>query len=408
MLKRPTSTIVLACALALAVVGVVALPPASSVQVVPPGTPLDVASFLPAGASLTGNVDYTAHVQRALDAARGRTLLLPAFPILVNPPPGKTQCLLVNGPVRIVGTPGAELRTATPAVQLLRVQNAASVRLESFQVRGTGGIGRRLAHGLVQLWRCEDVLVRGVTVSDADADGLAIADSSDVRIESCTVVRGSKAGLYLSNCSGAVVAGNVVRDCVGHVASNGLTVGSGILLLSNVDLVCSSNVVVGGVGPGILCGSNDAQRATDGVLIANNRIRGCANVANPATSGGIQLANVQPEHRTHVVVAHNSIRSCGLNGIVVDNHDGAVIQGNVIEDSWMSAISVGHSIGVRIEDNTIVDGNESGASGQAAVYLQAHARGCVARGNLVVSLARPALTPLLDRAPPGTNLTSAP
>lgn len=402
---------VLAVALVGSLLAAVALIGLPQVAVVRPATPaslssgdIEVESFLPRPAPRSGTVDVTRAVQLALDAAGGRRVLLPPFPLLVSPPKGRNACLTVRGGVTLVGRPGSLLITRTPAVQLLRVEDGEGVRIEDVALEGVGGVGARLGHGLVQLWRCTDVSISKVSVRHADADGIAISESENVRVEDCLVEGASKAGIYLSNCTAAVVRGNIVRDGIGHIAPNGLTVGTGILLLSNADLVCSSNVIAGGVGPGILCSSNENQRAPDGISIVGNRIRDCVNPLNPATSSGIQLANVQLEKRTHVLVASNSIRGCGQHGILVENHDGAVIQDNVIEDSWMSAITVGHASGVRVEGNTVIDGNRSGAGGQAAVYLHSTTSQCSVQSTSVIALQSPALAPVIDRAPLGANV----
>lgn len=368
-----------------------------------PGSVIELTHYLPPNPSTSGTVDYTANVQRALDAARGRTLRLAPFPVLVSPLPGRKHCVLVNASTQIVGGPNCELRTDVPAVQLLRIESTAGILLDGFRVRGTGGVGRDLHHGLIQVWNCANVEVRGVRIVDADADAIAVANTRDVRILGCSIERGSKAGIYVTACDNVVVDGNVVANTVGHVAPGGAMVGAGILLLSNIDTVCSNNVVERGVGVGIVCGSNDRQRAPDGVVIIGNRVRGVSNPTNPATSGGIALANSQLEKRTHVLVTSNSIRDCGQHAILVENHDGALVQGNSIVASHLSAIVVGHSRGVTVLDNVLTDVNSELRNGQAGVFLHTHASGCLVRGTVMIDLAGYVWPALIDRAPAGVN-----
>ncbi len=367
------------------------------------GSELELIHFLPTRYVTDGSVDYTAHVQRALDSARGRTLRLAPFPVLVSPPPRSNHCLVVRDSTHIVGGPACVLRTDVPAVQLLRIESTTGILLDGFSVQGVGGIGRNLAHGLIQVWNCENVELRGVRVSDADADAIAIANSSDVRVLGCSIDRGSKAGIYITACKSAVVDGNVVRDTVGHLAPPLKKVGAGILLLSNIDTVCSNNVVERGVGAGIVCGSNDQQREPEGVLITGNRVVGVQNAENPATSGGIVLANSQPNKRTHVVVASNSISACGQYAILVENHDGALVQGNAIRGSLASAIVVGHSRGVCVLDNVLTDINSELRNGQAGVYLHSHTSECLVRGTVMLDFERRGWPALIDRAPAGLN-----
>lgn len=368
-----------------------------------PSSVVELTHYLPLNAVSDGSIDYTASVQRALDAARGRTLRLAPFPVLVAPAPGRNYCLSIKSSIQIVGGPGCELRTTTPAVQLLRIEATAGILLDGFSLRGVGGVGRNLHHGLLQVWNCANLEVRGVRIVDADADALAVANSRDVRILGCSIERGSKAGIYVTACDDVVVDGNLVANTVGHFAPNGSMVGAGILLLSNIDTVCSNNVVERAVGVGIACGSNDRQRAPDGVLIVGNRVRGVSNPSNPATSGGIALANSQGEKRTHVLVASNSLRDCGQHAILVENHDGAVIQGNSIVASHTSAIVVGHSRAVSVLDNVLTDVNFERRNGQAGVFLHAHTSGCLVRGTVMVDLAGQTLPALIDRAPTGVN-----
>lgn len=368
-----------------------------------PSSELELVHFLPTRHVTDGSVDYTAHVQRALDAARGRTLRLAPFPVLVSPLPRANHCLVVRESTHIVGGPACELRTDVPAVQLLRIELASGILLDGFTVRGVGGVGRHLGHGLIQMWNCSNVEMRGVRVVDADADAIAISNSGDVRVLGCSIERGSKAGIYVTTCSSVVVDGNVVRDTVGHIAPGGQKVGAGILLLSNTDTVCSNNLVERGVGVGIACGSNDRQREPEGILITGNRVVGVKNPENPPTSGGIVLANSQPEKRTHVVITSNSIRDCGQYAILVENHDGALVQGNAIRASLASAIVIGHSRSVCVLDNVLTDINSEQRNGQAGVYLHPHTSDCLVRGTVMIDFEKRGWPALIDRALPGLN-----
>jgi parallel beta-helix repeat protein len=102
-------------------------------------------------------------------------------------------------------------------------------------------------------------------------------------------------------------------------------------------------------------------------------------------------------------VASNSIARCGQHGILLDNHDGAAITGNTVEDAWLSAIAIGHAVGVHVAGNTIVDANVAHGNGQAGVYLHATTSGCVVRDNSVVALLQPSVPTAIDRGAPGAN-----
>jgi parallel beta-helix repeat protein len=368
-----------------------------------PRATVELVDYLPSAAALDGSVDYTVRVQAALDAAAGRTLVLAPFPVLVAPAPGKNYCVRVSKPVAIVGGPGSALIERTGAVQLLRCENVDGLSLDGVTLRGNGGVGRGLGHGTLQVWRCRNVVLRGVHVEDSDADGIAIADSDGIQVLGCVVSRASKAGIYLSNCDRAQIDGNRVLDVVGHVAANGERVGAGVLLLSNRDVVCADNILAGGVGSGILLGAGGGQPAPDGALIAGNLVRGFANPENAQVGCGIQLANVAVEHATRVVVEGTLIRDCGPHGILAENHDACVLRGNTVHASELSGIALARSVGALIEDNVLVDCNQAGYSGQAGVYLHATVSGALVRDTTVVTDGGSPLPAVLDNAPAGFN-----
>jgi hypothetical protein len=402
--NSPRIWIAVALAVALALLAMVASPhfapaPAATLR---RGT-VELLEFLPRNPVRDGSVDYTDRVQDALDAAAGRTLVLAPFPVRVTPQDGANHCLLVAQPMTIVGLPGSALIENTGAVQLLRCENVDGLRLEGFTLRGIGGVGHGLAHGTLQVWRCRNVSLRGVCVEDSDADGIAIADSDDVRVSQCVVARASKAAIYLSRCSRAIVESNSVRDVAGHVAPNGEKVGTGILLLSNHDVVCANNVLVGGIGAGILCGAGANLGPPDGALITSNSIRGFANPENAQVACGVLLANTDPNQATRVVVEGNQIRDCGPHGILAENHDACVLRGNTIQASALSAIAIGHASHVLVADNALVDCNASNLAGQAGVYLHPTTSGVIVHGNSVLATDGRVLPVVLDNAPAGAN-----
>jgi len=371
------------------------------------GGVVELIDFLPRVPALDGSVDYTSRVQAAIDAAAGRTLRLPPFPVLVSPQAGVNYCLLVREPLAIIGTPSSSLRERTGAVQLLRCENVDSLQLEGFALSGNGGVGTALGHGTLQIWRCRNVALRGVRVYQTDADGIAIADSENVCVESCVVERASKAGIYLSNCLDAAVSGNIVRDLVGHVAANGELVGTGILLLSDTNVVCANNVLDGGVGNGILCGSNTDQGRPSGTTISGNRVANFNNPANPQGGSGIVLANLEADRATNTVVEGNSLRACGPYGILAENHDGAVLRDNTLFECDLGGICVGHASDVVVQGNVIFNSNRQHLSGQAGIYLHATTSGTQVRGNTLVRSASyadvPAIPDVFDGAVPGAN-----
>lgn len=353
-----------------------------------PAQVVSVLDYLPRTPVTDATTDYTVPLQKAIDDAAGRTLLLPDFPLLVSAPAGRTHCLLVSRPVRIVGVAGSVLRETKGGVQILRVDTTTDVDLEGFALQGKGGQGRGLAHGVLQVWRGTNVTIRGVTVADSDADGIVIANVDAARIVDCRVLRASKSGIYASQCHGAVVQGNVVEDGRGHRTAAGNLVGAGIQLSSNEGLVCVANVVRGGVGIGILCDANDSALPPLGNVISSNRVEDVHNAENMDVSCGIRLQNLATVTETATHVIGNSIERCGAFGLYVENHGKCSIVGNTIRSSERSGLVVGTVTGAFVSGNTILDSDAGRYGNGASIYLINQARDVDVRGNRLTNDAR--------------------
>lgn len=343
---------------------------------------VSVLDYLPRDAVTDGSVDYTVGLQTAIDSAVGRTLVLPDFPLLVSKRPGQTHCLLVTRPITITGVAGSVLREIEGAVQILRIDTADGVLLENFTLQGKGGQGQGLAHGLLQVWRGTGVTVRGVTAQDSDADGIVIANVTGARIVDCRAVRTSKSGVYMTQCKGGVVQGCIVEDGRGHRTLQGNLVGAGIQLSSNTGLVCSGNVVRGGVGIGILCDANDPSIPPAGCVITGNRVENVRNPENMDASCGIRLQNLAlSTAETQTLVVGNSISNCGVYGIYVENHGRSSVVGNTIRSSERSGLVIGKVDGVFVSGNTILDSDVGRYGNCASIYLINNARNVEIRGN---------------------------
>jgi hypothetical protein len=347
----------------------------------PPAGVVALADFLPRPHAQDGSVDYTTQAQSAFDAAAGKTLLLPPYPVRVSRRPGTTHCLIVRKSLSVQGTQGARIVETQGGVQILRFENVDGVTLTNFTLRGKGGQGRALAHGILQVFASAHVRIDGVNIEDSDADGIAIADSRVVQVVNCRVERVSKAGIYLSRCTDAVVSANVVLDGIGHFTAQNQLVGSAIQLSSNVDLVCANNTLARGVGIGILCDANSTNVTPRGNVLTGNRIAHIANPQNVDVSGGIRCTNATTDCATSTLLTNNSIEDCGWNGIYVERHDYAVLVGNMVRASSSSGVVVSSARGVYISGNTILDSDMSGVGGQAAIYLINTASEVLVRGN---------------------------
>lgn len=360
--------------------------------------------WLPRNPVRDGSVDYTVNLQAALDAAAGSTLVLPDFPVRVSKRPGTTHCLLVRTPIEVRGTVSSQLVETQGGCQILRIENAKGVRLSGFALKGRGGQGTALAHGILQVFGGEDVAIEDVTAIDSDADGIVVADAKRVSIRGCRAIRTSKSGLYLSRCVGGIVADNVVEDGVGHRTGQGSLVGTGIQLSSNTDVTCTGNVVRNGLGVGILLDANSTGVAPTGCSIVGNRVSGWRNTNNPDVSSGIRLQNSAVEHRTRSLVAANTVERCGTHGIYVENQDGVSVLGNTVIASDRSAICISTSQGAQVLSNVVQDADAGNTGSQAGLHLINGAAGVVAQGNRIESRAvSPYVPSVIDQSSGGGN-----
>jgi nitrous oxidase accessory protein NosD len=343
--------------------------------------------WLPRNPVRDGSVDYTLPMQSALDAAAGGTLILPDFPVRVSKRPGVTHCLLVRASIEIRGSPTSQLLEVVGGSQILRVENANGVRLSGFSLKGRGGQGTGLAHGILQVFGGSDIAIENVTSIDSDADGIVIADARRVSIRDCRSIRSSKSGLYLSRCVGGIVANNIVEDGVGHRTAQGALVGTGIQLSSNIDVACTGNVVRNGIGIGILLDANSTGTPPTGCAVVGNRIRGWRNTLNPDVSAGIRLQNSAESHATRSLVAANTIESCGTHGIYVENQDDVSVLGNTIVASDRSSICISTSKDVHVLSNVVLDPDAGNTGSQAGLHLINAASGVIAQGNRIESRA---------------------
>ncbi len=323
--------------------------------------------FLPDGYAIDGSIDYRAELQRAIEASVGATLELPDFPIRIGRAPGEVYGVRLLSGTHLVGQPTSLLFTDEPGLQLLRGEDVENLTVERVALRGPGGDGRGLGHGLLQITGGHDVALRHLDVWSADCDGIALSRIERCRVESCIVIGASKAAIYLTACDGAIVQGNHVREFGGHVTPGGRRVGVGLQLSSCRDVVCTDNLVAYGLGVGILCNANQGGAAPKGHLIANNRVRGVTNADAPDVSGGIRLANGNADTDTGTLVTGNSISNCGRNGMHVEHHDGSLISGNLVTRSEREGLLIGTIDGLRLSGNHVTE------SGAAAVHLSSQA-----------------------------------
>ena len=350
------------------------------------GRAVDLLEFLPPDPAIDGSIDYTVLVQNAIDAAAGRTLVLPSFPILVSERPGTNWCLLVTQPMTIVGSPSSVLRETQGATQILRATDVSHFRCVGFTLEGSGARGNSLAHGLLQIHFGTNITIDGVTVRDSDADGIAVANARDVRVVNSRAFGAAKAGIYLSDCRNGVVSNNIVSYFGGHLVAGNAVVGAGIQLSSNRNVLCTGNVISDGTGMGIFVNAGSGGAKPLGTTIQGNRIDNVRNDANPSVSSGIFLANSNADRATQTLVNANSIKSCGRYGIYVERHAGASITGNSVTSSALAGIQIGAAQDVRVEGNLVLNANVLNVFGEPGIRLASNSQRVRTRNNWIRNL----------------------
>jgi len=342
---------------------------------------LRVVDFLPPGYVTDGSVDYRASLQRAFDAGAGKRLELPSFPLRVGRTPGQKYGLRIPSGLHLVGSPHSLLLTGETGLQLLRGEGIDDVTLEGFVLQGPGGSGQAMAHGLLQITVGANIRILRLVVRDGDADGIAISGVKRCWVGDCLLERCSKAGIYLVGCVDGLVVNNIIENFGGHIMSTGARVGAGIQLSSNTDLICRGNVVRSGTGVGVLCNATTGGEKPLRNVLADNIVFNVHNTGNPNVSGGMRLANGNPDRQTWTTVHGNRISHCGANGIYIENHGGSTVCGNSITHSGQAGILVSSIADLHLSDNLVRQSGQSGLGQQVDVLLINAASGVTCQEN---------------------------
>jgi polygalacturonase len=262
--------------------------------------------WLPMNAVRDGSVDYTSQLQAAIDAAAGRTLFLPDFPVRVSRAPGAEHCLIARSSIEIVGAPTSRLVESEGGVTILRVEDAQGVRLRGFALRGRAARGTAREHALLTVDACREVLVDGVSALDSDGGGIAVIDSDRVTVRGARALRVAGDGLRFARCDGLIVTESLVEH-VGGRALEATTGGTGLRLSACRDVTCTSNVVRDGRGVGILADA-EGGAATSGFFLAN-RVADWIDPRQPGRDAGIRFEG--PGGSSGALAAANVIERCG-------------------------------------------------------------------------------------------------
>ncbi len=345
------------------------------------GANLRVVDFLPDNHVTDGTVDYRAELQQAISAAAGKRLELPGYPLFVGRAPGQKYGVRLSSGLHMVGSPHSSLVTSETGLQIIRGENVQDVTLEGFSLKGPGGDGQAMGHGLLQITGGANIRVSRLTIRDADADGMAFSQVKACQVQDCLVERASKSAIYLASCADGIVESNRVDGFGGHVLSSGKTVGVGIQLSSNNGVLCRGNSIRNGTGIGILCNAFTGGAKPADSIISNNYVSEVRNPSNLGVSGGIRLANGNPDKQTRTVVSSNRVDRCGANGLYIENHGESSVIGNLVTLSDRAGIMVSTISGLQLTENLVRLSGQSGTGSVAAIHLINSASGVVSRGN---------------------------
>ena len=331
--------------------------------------------------TITPGGDVTAAIQAAIDTGC-MGVILPPGTHTISPVTGHNYCLLVQRPVHFLGQPGAILSMASTAgKQMLRIANTKGVRVEGLTFKGPGVDGTDGMQGLLQINDSDQVFVGDCAFNDADADGLAVANCTNVTIEDVTANNCSKASIYLSRCTTAAVSGLTITNGGGHTAGSD-TVGAGVQISGNTDLTLSSSTITDTLGVGVLCNDNGGYHPLRNT-ISGVRIERAANATNSQVSCGIRLSNGATNKTTSTTVTGCTVRSSGLYSYYIENHRGSSVTANLSDASVRSAIVVGTVNGVTLSNNTTTNTNISSTAGQKSIYLLSGAQNVIGTGNSI-------------------------
>jgi hypothetical protein len=182
----------------------------------PTADELHALDFLPRRPATDGSIDYSSELQRALDAAAGRTLILPPFRVGIGVRFGHERGLpaglTARGSLHLVGAPGSVLCALSGGGSVLRLEDGQGARLEDFAVEGAGG-SNPLAAALVECRGGRDVRIERLALRSAEGRALLVTGVLGVSLRDCVVDAPAHAGLTLEACRGAASCATWSATC---------------------------------------------------------------------------------------------------------------------------------------------------------------------------------------------------
>ena len=275
----------------------------------------------PAAQRGPGPESTTDALQAAIDRAASK-----GVPLNLEAGTYRTGRLNLPSGVVITGVPGRTVLEMTGRGGALLLASAAeAITLRDLTLDGNRlALDANVATGLIMATECRNIRIEGVTVRNSLLNGITLERCSGV-ISDCTVERVSMTAIFSRDAEGLEITHCHVRAA----ANNGIQVWRStagidgtIVSLNRIEGIDAKSGGSGENGNGV-----NVYRAGN-VLVANNRISGCAYSA----VRGNAAADIQ--------ILGNSCSEIGEVALYAEfGFEGAVISGNLV-DGAASGISV--------------------------------------------------------------------
>ncbi len=331
-----------------------------------------------------GVTDDTAAIKQALTAAlRSKgTIYFPPGTYLIS------ETLTVTDTVSFVGSGWGSVLALKDGVRrvMILVQGASpSGETLGFQMSNLvldGKQGGQLDAGLLQINSAMGFVVDHVWVRNGGrpgesrtmgVDGIAVAVKSPVTlvpsrgvIMNSLVEATTKPGiLWSTHATDGLISGNVIRGLRGNSQTPCLGISEG----RNVTV--SGNTVSGCEGSGISIANGGHNVAPLHAIISNNHAYG--NGTGTVEGSGIQIVNAFPDRTVFAQITGNVLfdnrGAADGYGILVQNVDHVVVNGNIVRHNKRSGIVLYNVTGALVESNYVFGNNTMGTSEHSGIML---------------------------------------
>lgn len=365
-------------------IAIATLANATGVSSQPPPARARVASVSDFGAVGDGVVDDTGAIRQALASAlrsRGTVYFPPGTYVI-------SDTLAVTDTVTLTGAGWGSilmLKKGVRRVMILVQHTSATGETVGFHASNfvlDGNRGGQLDGGLLQINSAVGFVVDHLWVRNGGqpgesrvhgVNGIAVAVKSLANpVPSRGVVMNSlienvtKPGiLWSTHATDGFISGNVVRGLRGNSQTPCIGVSEG----RNVTIIGNSVSECEGAGISIANGGNNI--APIHAIIANNHAYG--NGTGTVEGSGIQVVNAFPDRNVFVEITGNVVYdnrgAADGYGIMVQNVDHAVVNGNIVKHNRRSGVVLYNVTGALIGSNYIFGNNTMGTPEHSGILL---------------------------------------